>query len=162
MKQYFFFLLATLCFYHTKAQLTVKTNCPELVVDVLDGKVNGIKPNMPFPEMKTKFSCYTKAAEADSLKCGGGIFYADKDLYIYTARDYVEVGPKFKGRLTVPLLGADKSKLFNTLGNPKLKDAGWEAYPTSYGILIVYFDKKNKINRLIISTRGTDNIQLCE
>lgn len=162
MKLCIFFLSVVLSFLTTQAQLTVKTNCPELVVDVLDGKVNGVKPNMPFPEMKTKFSCFTKAAEADSLKCGGGIFYADKDLYIYTARDYVEVGPKFKGRLTLPLLGADKSKLFSTLGNPKLKDAGWEAYPTSYGILIVYFDKKNKINRLILSTRGTDNIQLCE
>ncbi|MGB8195212.1 MAG: hypothetical protein WCF67_24965 [Chitinophagaceae bacterium] len=38
------FLAASLAFIGN-AQLKVKSACPEFVVDVLDGKVNGLKPN---------------------------------------------------------------------------------------------------------------------
>ena len=41
------------------------------------------------------------------LKCGGGVFYKAQDIYFYTGRDYVEIGPKFKGKLSWPLMGAD-------------------------------------------------------
>lgn len=145
------------------AQLTVKANCPVFEVDILDGKVNGLKPTTPNDQLRSKFPCFTSAAEEkDSAKCGTNVFFKDRDLYFYTQRDYVEIGPKFKGKLSIPLIGAARNSLFKHLGNPKLKDATWEAYSTSYGILILTYDAANKVKKIQFSTQNTNNIQLCE
>ena len=39
------FILALAVSASVSAQLKVKTACPEFYVDILDGKVNGLKPN---------------------------------------------------------------------------------------------------------------------
>lgn len=145
------------------AQLTVKATCPVFEIDILDGKVNGLKPSSPNDQIKAKFPCFTSAAEEkDSAKCGTNVFFKDKDLYFYTQRDYIEIGPKFKGKLSVPLIGANRNTLFKVLGNPKMKDKTWEAFTTSYGIIILYYDAANKVRKIQMSTMGTNNIQLCE
>jgi hypothetical protein len=145
------------------AQLTVKANCPVFEVDILDGKVNGLKATAPNDQIKSKFPCFTSVAEEkDSAKCGTNVFFKDRDLYFYTQRDYVEIGPKFKGKLSVPLMGAPRNTIFKSLGTPKMKDAKWEAYSTNYGIIILYFDAANKVNKIQFSTQNTSNIQLCD
>jgi hypothetical protein len=52
--------------------------------------------------------------------------------------------------------------LFKWLGYPKMKDASWDAFQTKYGILITYYNKAGKINKLQLSSRTTDTIKLCE
>ena len=68
---------------------------------------------------------------------------------------------KFKGKFTAPVMGVKKGGLFTKFGNPKMKDANWEAYQMAYGIMIVYYNAKGVVNKVIISTKTTDDIDLC-
>ena len=141
MKRILLFAFAAVIFTASSAQLKVKSKCPEFYVDILDGKVNGLKANAMIHDVKNAFPCFTQAEdETNSAKCGGGVFFKDKDIYFYTGRDYVEIGPKFKGKLSLPLLGSKRNSLFTKLGNPKLKDSNWDAYQTSYGTLVLHYD----------------------
>jgi hypothetical protein len=160
-------LIAFFCFFSilVNGQLKAKADCSSFVltIDVLDGKVNGMRPNITLEELKLKLSCSTSIEpEGTTSKCGAGIFYKDRDFSFYTDRDYVEIGEKFKGKLSIPLMGMPRNGLFSTLGNPKIKDATWDAYQMSYGILVVHFNKANKINKVQFSTRGADLLSLCE
>jgi hypothetical protein len=134
-----------------------------LAIDILDGKVNGNRPNVPFPELKEKFSCASAVEpEGTAAKCGAGIFFKDRGLFIYTDRDYVEIDEKFKGKLSLPLIGSVRNSLFTTLGNPKMKDANWDAYQMSYGILVLHFNKNNKVDKVQFSTMGAETLNLCD
>jgi hypothetical protein len=147
----------------TKAQLKTTAKCPAFTVDILDGKVNDVRSTATVGQIKEKLPCFTSAEnEAGTAKCGGGVFYKDRDIYFYTARDYVEIGPKFKGKLSIPLMGASRNALFKWLGHPKIKDVTWDAFTTQYGTLILYYTKANKVNKIQFSTKSTDDIQLCE
>ena len=144
------------------AQLKPKLSCPDFEVDVLDGKVNGIKADYPNDRIKNQLPCFSSSVEGkDSSKCGTSVFYKDRDIYFYTERDYIEIGPKFKGKLSVPLMGAQRKNLFNWLANPKMKDDKWEAYQTNYGILVLHFDASNKVNLIQMSTQSTETLILC-
>jgi hypothetical protein len=163
MKKFvFLFLFITLATV-VSAQLKVKATCPDFYVDILDGKINGLKASAMIYDIKNKFPCFTSTEdESNSAKCGGGVYYKDRDVSFYTARDYVEIGPKFKGKLSIPLFGTRRGGLFKTLGNPAMKDANWDAYQTSYGLLILYYDAASKVKLIRFSTQGTGTIQLCE
>ena len=80
------------------AQLKTTKQCPAFTIDILDGKVNDLRSTATVGQIKETFPCFSGAeAEASTAKCGGGVYYKDRDIYFYTARDYVEIGPKFKG-----------------------------------------------------------------
>jgi hypothetical protein len=163
MKKLFLALLSMIVLSGAMAQLTVKSKCPDFVVDILDGKVNGLKPNAQPYDIKAKLPCFTSVdEEGGTAKCGGGVYYKDRDIYFYTQRDYIEIGPKFKGKLTVALLGAKRGSLFSTLGNPKLKDDKWDAYQMSYGTLVLHYDAAGKVNLIQFSTNSTETLSLCE
>jgi hypothetical protein len=156
------FVLGCLCLASVSmAQLKAKVVCPAFEVDILDGKVNGLKPNVVIGEIKNKFPCFTSVTN-DSAKCGEGVYYKDKGISFYTTRDYVEITEGFKGKLSVPLLGAPRNSLFKILGNAKIKDDTWEAYQTNYGTLVLHFNKANKVNLIQFSTYGADRLSLCE
>ncbi len=145
------------------AQLKTTPVCPEFAVDILDGRIGDIDPRSTLGQVKAKFPCFTSAVpETDSARCGGGVFYKDKDIYFYTGRNYVEIGPAFKGKLSVPLMGASRGSFFKILGNPMIKDVSWDAYQTAYGILLLYFSKTGKVNRIRFSTESAGAIRLCE
>lgn len=80
----------------------------------------------------------------------------------FTTRDYVEIGEKFKGKLSIPLFGAARNSLFKVLGNPQMKDATWDAFQTAYGILVLHYNKANKVRLIQFSTHGTSTLSLCE
>jgi hypothetical protein len=147
-------------------QLKPKTKCPDFYVDILNGTVNELKPNNTPDEIKTKFPCFSSAVEETAdAKCGGGIFFKDKDIYFYTKRDYIEIGPKFTGRLSLPLIGSRRNSMFKSLGNPKMKDDLWDAYEMQYGTLVLHYDvagAAGKVKLIQFSTLGTDNLNLCE
>ena len=145
------------------AQLKVTPTCPEFTVDLLAGTVSGVKPDFTNPRIKSLLPCFSSSAEeGDTAKCGASVFYKDKDIYFYTDRNYVEIGPKFKGKLVQPLMGAQRKSLFNLLGNPEIKDVTWDAYQTTYGLLILYFDATSKVNRIRFATESTSTIRLCD
>lgn len=145
------------------AQLKTTTVCPPFVVDILDGRINELDPRSTIGEIKSKFPCFTSAEnETDSARCSGGVFYKSHDIYFYTARNYVEIGPAFKGKLSIPLMGAARGSLFKWLGHPYIKDVSWDVFQTSYGILLLYYNKANKINRIRFSTESTGSIRICE
>jgi len=147
-------------------QLKAKVKCPDFYVDVLNGTVNELKPSNTQNEIKDKFPCFTSAEdESPTAKCGGGIFYKDKDIFFYTKRKYVEVGPKFVGKISIPLLGTRRGSLFTKLGNPKIKDDLWDAYEMQYGTLVLHYDvagAAGKVKFFQFSTLGTDGLNLCE
>ncbi|MFC0774796.1 hypothetical protein [Terrimonas alba] len=163
MKKIICFLLISLAAVSLRAQLKTTAVCPAITVDVLSGRVNGLRITDNVAQVKSKLPCFTSAEnESATAKCGGGVFYKDRDIYFYTARDYVEIGPKFKGKLSVPLMGASRGSLFKWLGNPKIKDVKWDAFTTAYGILILYYNSAKRVNKIQFSTQSTETIQLCE
>lgn len=147
-------------------QLKAKVKCPDLYIDVLNGTVNEIKPSYTQNEIKEKFPCFTSAEEeSNEAKCGGGIFFKDKDIFFYTKRDYIEVGPKFPGKTSVLLLGTKRGTLFKTLGNPKIKDDLWDAYEMQYGTLVLHYDvagPAGKVKFFQFSTLSSEQLNLCE
>jgi hypothetical protein len=163
MKTLFLFLcLFSLSMVHAQLKTSTQNQCGPFTIDVLDGKLNGMKANVSFPEAKKNLPCYTSIEGEDSSKCGGLISFKDKDVYFYTGRNYVEIREKFKGKLSVPLMGAARNSLFKWLGNPAMKDTNWDAFQTSYGVLILYYNKANKVNKIQFSTETTSSINLCE
>ena len=146
-----------------QAQLKTTAICPPFAVDVLSGRVNELPINSTVGQIKLKLPCFTSAEdESATAKCGGGVFFKDKDIYFYTNRDYIEIGPSFKGKLSLPLMGAGRTALFKWLGNAKIKDVNWDAYETAYGLMIVYFTKANKINKIQMTNQSAETLKLCE
>ncbi|HUB62086.1 MAG TPA: hypothetical protein VL978_15330 [Puia sp.] len=166
MKRTLFVILTLSLASGVSAQLRAKSKCPVFYVDILNGTVNGIKPNQIQNEIKETFPCFTSAVdESNEAKCGGGIYFKDKDIYFYTKRDYVEVGPKFIGKTSFPLLGTKRGSLFTRLGNPKIKDDLWDAYETQYGTLVLHYDvagAAGKVKFFQFATLDTDHLNLCE
>ena len=100
--------LSTLCLFGvTSAQLKTTPKCPSIEINILDGIVNGnILRTSTVGFIKNTLPCFTSfEEEGTTAKCGAGVFYKDKDVYFYTTRDYIEIGPNFKGKLSVPLMG---------------------------------------------------------
>ena len=163
MKQLFSFFLFTSFAFASKAQLVAKTACGIFTVDIIDGKLNGLKPNARWDDIKEKLPCST-ALEPDgsSAKCGGSIFFKDKDVYFFTDRDYIEIREKFQGKFTTPVMGLSRNSLFSTLGNPILKDPDWDAFRMSYGTLILHYNKAGKVNLVQFSTKGPETLSLCD
>ena len=144
------------------AQLKVKPTCGTFTVNILDGKVNDVRPDFTNGQIKKKLPCNSSEEEEGGPKCGGSVFYKDQDVKFFTGRDYVEIGPAFKGKLSIPLMGAKRGTFFKWLGNPKLKDDGWDAFETQYGCLILYYNSASKVRMIRFGTKGTDAINLCE
>ena len=92
----------------------------------------------------------------------GYCFFADKDVCFYTERDYIEIKEKFKGKLSLPLIGADRKSLFKWLGHPLLKDDTWDVFETKYGILVLHYNKLNKVNLIQMTTKSTETLNLCQ
>ncbi len=163
MKKIFFLFTGIIIAGTVFAQLKTTTVCPVFVVNILDGRVNELDPNSTVGEIKSKLPCFSGTEEeTTSSKCGGGVFYKDRDIDFYTGRDYVEIREKFKGKLSIPLMGASRNSLFKWLGHPKIKDVNWDAFQMSYGTLVLYYSKAGKINKLQFSTKSTETLRLCE
>lgn len=146
------------------AQLKRSVECPDFNIDILDGTVNGeIIPESTNGQIMLKFPCFTSEEKVGTTaKCGAGVFYKDRDVYFYTDRNYIEIGPAFKGKMSLHLLGAARNSLFNTLGSPQIKDVNWDAFQTKYGLLILYYDKAGKIDKIQFSSENSNTIRLCE
>jgi hypothetical protein len=160
-----FFVLVTFAYAQlSNAQLKTTTPiCPTFSVDVLEGILNNaVTTKSTLGQVKNFFPCFTEVVEQPTATKCSGIFYADKGVYFYNDRGYIEVKENFKGKLIPQLMGVSRGSLFKLLGYPKMKDISWDAFQTKYGILILYYNKANKINKLQMSYKNTDTIKLCE
>lgn len=163
MKTFLLCLSALFVTVATSAQLKTEITCPVINVDILNGNVNHIIiPTSNVAQIKKNLPCFTSFGEDIKAKCGSTVFYKDDDIYFFVSRNYIEIGPHFKGKLSVPLMGADRNNLFHLLGDPQIKQPKWDAFRTSYGILILYYDKANKVDKIQLSTQSASTIQLCD
>ncbi len=163
MKKIYFIFLSLGFFSVCLGQLKAKERCGLFVVDILDGKVNGVKPGYTMEEVKTILPCFTSVEEeGGNSKCGGEVFYKDKDIYFYTQRNYIEIGEKFQGKLSIPLLGAKRGTLFKWLGNPKIADSEWDAFQMAYGTLVLHYNNAGKVKLIQFSSKSMDVLSLCE
>ena len=157
-----FFFLFMFCTVLINAQLKTAVQCNSIFVDVYKGWINEARPNADPEQIKAKLPCFTLfEKEGNESKCGGGVYFADKDFKYLIQREYIVIGEKFTGKLSIPLLGAKQDDLFTWFGNPKLKDAGWEAYQMQYGTLLIYFNAKKLVNKIIISSKPSEELDLC-
>lgn len=163
MKILFFVMAIIIHIQPSQAQLKPTVLCPPFNIDVLKGLLNeGINPASSIGEIKKTFPCYSEiTAENTGGKCNG-VFYKEKGVYFFTDRNYIEIRSNFKGKLSLPLMGASRNGLFKTLGSPKIKDIGWDAFQTAYGTLVLYYSKAGKINKLQLSNKNTQTLKLCE
>ena len=162
MKTSFLIFTVMLAGQLATAQLKAKPVCPNFTVDIMDGNVNGLFPKSAIVEIQAVFPCFTGMFEKDSVSKCGGVFYADRDINFYTGRRYIEIGEKFKGKISPALMGVNRNSLFSLLGYPKLKDADWDAFQMGYGTLVLYYNAAGKINKILISNKGIDALKLCE
>lgn len=135
--------------------------CPTFKVDVLDGNINKIHSKSTIGEITKMFPCFTGKVDKDDAECTR-VSYKDKGVSFFPGRNYIEIRANFKGTMQPALMGKSRGSLFRTLGNPKMKDANWDAFQTQYGTLVLYYNKAGKINKLQMSSRGTDTMKLCE
>ena len=160
MKNFFLTAALLVISFSGFSQLQSTPVCPPFKVDVLGGTVNKLSPRSTAGEVEKTLPCFSeKIAPGDSVKCAG-VFYKDQGVYFYTERNYIEVRDNYKGAITIPF-GTPRASLFSTLGRPKLKDPSWEAYQTEYGTLVMYFDAAGKLNKIQMSTKGTETLKLC-
>ena len=167
MKSLALLLICMASFSISRAQLKTKVKCSDFYVDILNGTLNGLKPNRTQEEFKTTLPCYTSVEEEGSAaKCGSGVFFKDKYIYVYTKRKYIAVGPRFPVKqLSIPLMGAKRNALFKWLGNPKMKDDLWDAFDMQYGVLVLHYDvagAAGKVKLIQFSTETTETLSLCE
>ena len=164
MKTIIVFLSSLILCAVASAQLKTTPKCPPVDIDILDGIVNKtLLPNSTVGQIKLNLPCFTSfEEEGTSAKCGAGVFYKDKDIYFYTTRDYIEIGPAFKGNLSLPIMGASRNSLFKFFGSPQIKDVKWDAFKTAYGILILYYNSASKVNKIQFSSKSAGNIELCQ
>lgn len=156
-------MVGMLCMGPTQAQLKKSTACPVFTVDVLYGKLNeGLNPQSTSGEIQKTFPCFTELREQPATGKCAGVFYKDKDIYFYTDRDYIEIRQNFKGKLSLPLMGASRKSLFKMLGNPIMKDVNWDAFHLRYGTLVLYYSKAGRVNKLQLSSKSTESLKLCE
>lgn len=144
------------------SQLKATPVCPPFTVDVMAGTVNDLFPKSAIGEIETTLPCFTEIVLKDSVSKCAGVFFKDRDINFYTDRRYIEVGEKFKGKITPALMGVSRSSLFRLLGHPKLKDANWDAFQMGYGTLVLYYNKAGKIIKIQMANRSTDVLKLCE
>lgn len=163
MKNLLFILLFSVTALTSFSQLKTTPVCNTFVVDILNGKVGTVEADYSQGRVKEAYPCFTsQIPDTSSSPCGGAVFYKDKDIYFYTGRGYIEIREKFQGKLSIPLMGANRNSLFKWLGNPKIKDVNWDAFQTAYGTLVLHYNKAGKINLIQFSKKGTDALSLCE
>lgn len=154
----FFLFTGVNCF----SQLKSSNACGTIMIDVYQGWINKARPNDHPEQIKAKLPCFTSfQEEGNQSPCGGGVYFENRDIRYMVQRDYIVIGDKCKDSFNLLLFGKKEKDLFADLGLPKLKDANWRAYQMAYGTLILFFNDKDVVNKVIITTRTTDDADLC-
>jgi hypothetical protein len=92
MKKLFVILLISAA-TGAEAQLKTTPVCPVIIADLLEGNVNGIEPDFSAVEIKKVLPC-ASSEDAESAACGAKVNYADKGIYFFSGRGYIEIREK--------------------------------------------------------------------
>jgi hypothetical protein len=141
------------------------TTCPDLIVDLNTGRVNGIKPSVSMSAVKKKLPCFTGESEEGIVaNCGGGVFYLKNDIYFYTGRNYIEIRNKFSGRTEPALLGTSRDDVLYTYGEADIKVDGGRVliYKKPYGSLRLVFNMDGRCIEIGIHSDSPSKVVLCE
>jgi hypothetical protein len=94
-----FLFIAVFSFFSMNliAQLKANTECNAITVDVYKGWINQAGPNIDPEQIKAKLPCFTRfEKEGNESKCGGGIYYDDKDFKYLIQREYIVIGENLR------------------------------------------------------------------
>ena len=80
------------------------------MVNLKRGTVNKLKLTASQDEVKAALPFSSgDTGEGSDFNCGGGVFFLTNSFFFYTGKDHVEFREKFKGKLSVAVLGVAKS-----------------------------------------------------
>ncbi len=120
----------------------VHVGCDTLTVDLFAGTVNGLPATAPQDEVKATLPCSTgDSPDGELWNFGGGVFFTDHELYVYTGNDFVEVREGFTGTVIPPLLGASPATAARELGTPLgAQDGAQFLYDHAPGCVAIHHD----------------------
>jgi hypothetical protein len=141
--------------------------CQELIFDLSDGTLNGVKPDQKQSEIKEWLPCYTQVIpDGSATFCGGAVLYANHGFNFYTyLDDYVEVQSDFKGTVTGNLLGKSREEVKQILSEYPLMEnkveESMDFYQTTYGCIRISY-KDNKVIRIAAHYTDLENLNWCK
>jgi hypothetical protein len=141
--------------------------CQELIFDLTDGTLNGVKPDQKQTDIKEWLPCYTQfIPDGSTSVCGGAILYANHDFYFYTYfDDYIEVRANFKGTVSGNLLGKsrdDARQFLNNLTFVENKEQdSVDFFTTEYGCIRIHYNE-NKVVKIAAHYTEFENLNWCK
>lgn len=166
---YFFFLLNLLVACKTASKKTTYIlECQELIFDLSDGTLNGVKPTISQTEIKEWLPCYTQyIPDGNEAGCGGAILYSKHDFYFYTyLYNYIEVRSGFKGKVSDSLLYQPREKVREILGQPvennySREDSLVDFFPREYGCIRIHY-KDNRAISIAAHREDCKTVEWCQ
>lgn len=141
--------------------------CDNLVADLKKGTLNGLKPKASQADVKKHFPCFTgDSEEGGDFNCGGGVFFLNHDFFCYTGNDYIEIRKKFKGKLSVPVLGLSQAAAVQQLGLGKVvrqEEHSGKTYvflKTRYGCLVLTLED-DVVLKVGMYAKPAKSVELC-
>jgi hypothetical protein len=143
-------------------------DCDELVANLAKGTLNGLKPGAAMEAVKEKLPCFTgDSEEGGAFNCGGGVFYLNHDFFYYTGNDYIELRSKFKGKVSVQVLGLTKAaaikkmKVFGrVVRTQKNGNQSFLFFKTSYGCICLTLED-GSVKKLGMYNKPAAKVELC-
>lgn len=143
-------------------------NCDNIMVNLKQGTINKLKLTASQDEVKAALPCSTGDTEEGSdFNCGGGVFFLNNSFFFYTGKDYVEFRQKFKGKLSVAVLGVTKLaaiaklKLGKPIRTEKQEDGREDLFfKTTYGCIRLEL-AKGKVVTVAMHAVKAKEVELC-
>lgn len=88
-----------------------RSNCAPLTLDLAVGTVSGLAPTATPAEVERLLPCF-------STRSADGLVFSDYDLSFHTSRQFIEVGPRFRGSITPVIAWHDAASLTRAFGRP--------------------------------------------
>jgi hypothetical protein len=142
-------------------------SCDKLIADLKKGTLNGLKPTATQAMVTKKLPCSTGSTEDGSeFNCGGGLFFLKHDFFFYSGRDYIEFRAKFKGKLSIPVLGKLKDdavkllKMGKAVRTEQDEEDTYLFFKTRYGCVVLKITD-DKVKAVAMHAKPAADVELC-
>jgi hypothetical protein len=117
-------------------EISTKGVCPELIVDLTKGTLNGLDGKASMVNVKKVLPCFTgETEEGAGYNRGGGVFYLDHDFFMYTGMDCINIRDKFQGKGLEKILGANLKDAIKLLGKLSRSESDMSFVNTKFGCI---------------------------
>lgn len=117
------------------------SGCERMVFDLDKGTLNGLKATVSQQEVKKALACSTgDTPDGESYNYGGGVFFLNHDVFMYTGNNFIEVRRNFKGVVSPSLLQASQERVIAHYGQPMFTKRGDYFYTSTYGCVQFAFN----------------------